>query len=302
VNSLKVGVRTIFAGGVATLVTLMAFAVNGGTGAAASGDGLGESCRPSVIVDYAAPLRDLPPLPSIPASRKLDARGVHGLVMQLASPTVSDGPTVIGFTLGADGRISPSLERAVVETIAVRVSRSGLPLSKPTRRVQRLAPLVQGSVEVLDLDLEVGGGPHIYRVTSTFRSSSGKTITRVGSYFRIVPTRVDTRIGLMESALSPGSSLAFRMENRGTTQVMFGLELKVEKREGDHWQPDPLSRLAVPSVGFVLLPGSAGVCQRLKLPATLNPGLYRISKRIETNGFSRWISQVFRVSPLSARF
>jgi hypothetical protein len=228
----------------------------------------------------------------------LPFKGGQKLRLELAIPSVFAGGGVIGFWLSSEkpGNVGTAVVTRARTTV-VEVSSVGKPKGRGRTRIQKLAPLLHGHVGGISLGVRVGSAPAFYRADTYLLDRTGATVVHYAAYFRVVPRRVDVRLGLVDDSVSPGGVLRFRPENRGTLGFEYGYEFTVEHREGGRWLPDPSSPEGFPQPSITLPPGRAGICQGFHLPAGMEPGAYRISKPVRLIGGAGWnLRATFSVS------
>lgn len=95
------------------------------------------------------------------------------------------------------------------------------------------------------------------------------------------------RLGLEATTLSPGQTLAARVENYGTSTTGFGADYSIERRDGSTWTEAPESpRGPWPGLLYIAGPGQTAPCHRFPVPATMPAGEYRIVKQVGLVSFS----------------
>jgi hypothetical protein len=97
----------------------------------------------------------------------------------------------------------------------------------------------------------------------------------------------------------PGDQAVFQVANLGTVGVSYGEGGVVQYFNGSEWIP----ALSLPSSGkrraIQLGAGEGGGCDVLQIPPDLQPGQYRVEKRIMplSNGGAQSVIREFRVVP-----
>jgi len=127
-------------------------------------------------------------------------------------------------------------------------------------------------------DFHVPGGPRFYRLSVEFHGAGDTETFVYREYFRVVARRVDLRLVLSSASMRPGEELVWRLENFGSTSVVYGLDYRIDRHDGNGWVEDPISPTGFPWVGFMMGAGAASRCQSLRLPDTMQPGRYRLVK------------------------
>jgi hypothetical protein len=97
--------------------------------------------------------------------------------------------------------------------------------------------------------------------------------------------QVEVEIKLDQETYSGSGTLILTMLNKGTTSLFYGLGYGFEQKEGDNWTSIPMqANTAIPAIGLILKGGKAWE-QSIRF-VNLKPGIYRVSKVIESRGTS----------------
>ena len=253
-------------------------------------------CANRKLVDYERPLRRMRPIPRIPDSNRVPF-GPRGLRLSRSSAPVFVGPDTVGFQITNASTENTKRWQGWVATSALfTVNGTGKTLQQVRSRRQSLRDLFRGRIENLGLgSFRVSALPQYYRLEVLFQHQ-GKVAGRYAEYLRVLPQRVDVRLGLRDTTVQPGQHLVWRVENYGTTIVEFGLSFKVERYTPDGWVIDPITPAGFPQIGFYIGAGIAGRCESLSLPIDMEPGRYRLTKDVFAAG-NRDIKRTFDVVP-----
>jgi hypothetical protein len=235
-------------------------------------------CEGEILHDYLAPLDRLPDLHSPPPNGQLGFGSHNILVRQGSGLVVGEGS--VGFSLDLDNYNHPARPGWDVTAELSEVNWRGMSIRTVDRLRRRVLKI--GREHSADFEFSVGAKPAVYRVTTVFRSLSGKKLGGFGSYFRVVPPTKHARLGLNGDTYQPGQAVFGRVENFGTEPVAYGVPYAIERLEGEAWAKAPES----PGGPWVMpllwsLPGMSGNCDDFPIPATMPPGRYRMTKEIE---------------------
>jgi hypothetical protein len=258
---------------VALTLTCLPAASAGATGVTASGP----FCERSIAHDHRAALRKLPKLHAPPASGRLGF--APGKAILTLSPQLVVGEGRIGYGLSPPPGSGLSRVRWDLTTTLTKVDWRGRAVKRVERRKRRLdAVRRQNSPRI---EFEVGEQPGAYRLTIVFRDRSGRKLGGYGAYFRVVERIERARLGIYAHYVAQGDPVLVKVENPGTATLLFGLGMRIERREGEAWTEAPESpRGPVPAIGFALGPGLAGDCESFTVPTTMPPGEYRAVKEV----------------------
>lgn len=237
-------------------------------------------CSQPVVVDYAAPLKAMPRVRQVTMSGRRLHFAPAAFELYALTGSVLPGSSTVGFYLHAPAD-APRGWAARVKTrsrlLAVnRAGVSGRVLDTTKRTLRR--PLGQAPGTVWLGRFPVAGKPRFYRLDVTFTSPAWARPQTYSQYLRVVPVRTKARIAV--SIARPGSRLYWRVENIGTTGLLYGLFSIAERREGSAWVRTDLLPSSAPSIGIILPGGYAGDCESVQLPEVLEPGSYRIHKDV----------------------
>lgn len=205
--------------------------------------------------------------------------GPSNLVLE-ALPPVIEGPGSVGYEL----TVRPSTPAVHlnwdVTTVLTFIDWRGQPLGKvkgARRHVDTVSP-----DRAVQIRFAVNGGPAFYRLTSVFRSDSGKKLGGYGFYFRVVPESEGARLVLKANSYRPGGVVIGRVDNLGTEPAFYGMAFAIERQRGPRWLVAPESPdgpWLMPL--YATPPGHAGKrCSSFEIPAQMPPGRYRMSKRV----------------------
>jgi hypothetical protein len=130
-------------------------------------------------------------------------------------------------------------------------------------------------------DFEVVAGAGVYRLTVVFLSRTGRKLGGFGTYYRVVPLTRHVRLGLDADSYQPEDTLLARVEDFGTTAVVYVVPYAIERFEEEGWVKAPESPEG-PRIRPLLysLPGASGPCEGFRIPASMPPGLYRMKQEV----------------------
>jgi hypothetical protein len=92
---------------------------------------------------------------------------------------------------------------------------------------------------------------------------------------------VKARIVSNPKAITPGGVLSVRIENPGTTSILYGVALRVEQWTLAGWREPPGPEIFWPPTATTIEAGGTGRCERLRLNDDLETGRYRVSKEVD---------------------
>jgi hypothetical protein len=254
-------------------------------------------CAPTTIREYAPPLKGMRSVnrpPSYPRSLSFGPQGIEVLPIGLGAIAVNGGK--VGFYLdgGPDHRQTLDWD---VGTSLSSVNRQGRIKRVLRERDQKFREVK--TLSAVNLGFVVGSSPRFYRVDVTFRDLSGRTLGRYADYFRVMPRRVDVRLGLDAGTYRAGAAVLMRLENLGTVGISFGYEFALDIWNGSSWAASPAVLPLWPQVALGLGAGLTQQCQRFQIPEDIVPGRYRLSKFYSTSlggPFSHASSAAFEIT------
>jgi hypothetical protein len=270
-------------GALAVALGLVASIFVGNSSAAGAPNQAEESfCAPEAISALSRPLSRLPLERPIPDDGKvafgLRAFEVRGL------GAVGDGLLSGVDRFGYEFRL---LEGATprqhwrVSLTGHAVSRKGTVLrglGTKRRHIGLIGPFDRRRL-LLSVPTELG----FYALDLVIRTSQGRLLGEFKEYFRVVRPRLEARVRLSSSSVSPGDTIAARIDNVGGVPVALPLSYAVEHWNGVTWQHiGPGSRPGPRRPGFLeeLPAGSTNGCVTFGIPSTAASGQYRFSQVI----------------------
>jgi hypothetical protein len=235
-------------------------------------------CTPVAVSNLLEPLAHLPKLPAPPASGRLKFGPASLRLHPLPALVIDEGR--VGYELNLNRHAPTFHPDWTVTTTLVRIDSRGRAV-KSIDRVQRQLKTVKAR-RGAGVQFEVEGQSALYRVTTVFRSKSGKRLARYGFYFRLVPTTSNARLSLDAGSYRVGDTVFGRIENFGTLPVTYGAQFTIEQLEGASWSRVPQSPRAFPLVSYTAEPGKSGPgCAQFRIRQTMEPGHYRMSKEVD---------------------
>lgn len=211
--------------------------------------------------------------------------GPHDLSV-IAQGELLPGGGRAGFEIFSEGPSSASrLNWTLILTVR-RVNSKG----SPERVVGRRKVLLRGDSFYqqggIKITAAISSRPGFYRGDLTIDRPRHSPVT-FSHYTRVVPRRYNVSLRLRQSSYLPGETLAMRLENRGTVNITYGIDRYLNQWDGIRWVPVEGEEQFFPPVGIALLPGAVGKCERVLLAADLQPGRYRVEKRLGNGRFAR---------------
>ncbi|HET8815286.1 MAG TPA: immunoglobulin-like domain-containing protein [Solirubrobacterales bacterium] len=226
--------------------------------------------------DRLTPFKPKPKLPSPPPSGRLGFGPASLSLQSLPSLVVDKGS--VGYSLALRPSAAPVQLNWEVSTTLTLVDWLGRPLGK-LRETRRRVTTVRPTRDV-GVRFSVNGEAAFYRVIATFWNEADRKLGWYGFYFRVVPDTRGARLILSKNAFRSGQTVKGRIDNVGDEIVSYGTPFAIERLEGSSWtlapeSPDGPWTLPL----FHTLPGHAGRrCSNFRIPASMAPGRYRMSK------------------------
>lgn len=234
-------------------------------------------CEPTVIRDPLAALARMPKLHQ-PSKNGQVGFGPPRLRLRTTGGMLVDEGEV-GFYLGLKQRNGLSLNWTAKTTL-VEVNGNGHPIGDPQssrKKVGRLKPSYSKR-----FTLAVPADPAFYRVTILLSGKSGQVLGKFSFYTRVVRPTHTAKLALSASTYHPETTIFMRVENFGNLTAYYGVRYEVEKLEGESWveaQESPRGPMIL--IGLASPPGMTGPCSQFRVPPTMAPGMYRISKDVD---------------------
>ena len=238
--------------------------------------GAGTSCPKGGEIDYLEPIKALPPIRQVPKNHHIPSSPKHLVASPL--PSLLAGGGRAGLILVSEGPNASYRLDWTVKVSVKSISSAGTPQNVVTRRTFRLRTRRSYWSNPASLTVAVPGRPGLYRSDTTI-TGKGAPAT-FSQYIRVVPRKMDLALRLGRASYSQGEVLSSRLENRGTISVAYGLGLSLEWWNDGRWVPVEDEPSFFPGSATDLEPGAAGPCERLALPASLQPGQYRVIKSV----------------------
>lgn len=232
-------------------------------------------CGPTLVRDFEAPLRSLPPAEPLPEILPFAPAGVEAYVGPRleGSPGLLHEHSVIGLHLGGPEDVDLGWTIEVLVSFPGAGGSPGWVVS--AARAQVPSPSFKPAVITRQPLF-----PGTYRVDLAFLDKDGATLGSYFEYLQVVPFVLKPKLVLRRKAGSAAGNLELRVENLGTRLISFGAAYGLERYEDGEWQTVPQRR------GFFawkasLSAGRAGPCQAVRIPAALGSGRYRVRKDIK---------------------
>jgi hypothetical protein len=82
---------------------------------------------------------------------------------------------------------------------------------------------------------------------------------------------------LNRQSVQPGGRLWAAIENRGNSELAYGIEPLVKRRVGSEWVIQLFPDMAFPLLEITIDPKAVSMCIEVPIPSTWKPGLYRVN-------------------------
>lgn len=262
-------------------------------------------CGRTILRDYEAPLRDLPPIDEFDLRKTLPF-APPGVRMGLWSYPLNEGRLMAGagsFGYQLSGPFDGVTVDWNVSSSLMRLSAKGNVQETVAAASDTIDNLSSHSVSTLVLTAP--SRPGSYRYDIDFETMEGDHLARYGRYIQVLPQRISVRLDIKRTSLRAGGVLETRVENIGTHLVEFAQRAYLQRRVGSLWQNISDGRIRP---GFAqryrLGAGRSGGCLRIPLSRDLLPGRYRVLRSISRSsldpgaaspGFRR--TAQFRIQP-----
>ncbi|HEU5106320.1 MAG TPA: immunoglobulin-like domain-containing protein [Solirubrobacterales bacterium] len=261
---------------IAAALVLLFSTIVAGRAAAVEYDPEPAFCKQAIVPAPASPFARMPKLHQPSKNGRIGFGPSH--LRLWSTPHVLVGKNLVGFTLGLEQRQGLSLPWTAKVTI-VEVNAKGHPTGKPRRMIRRVGWLKPPFGDAFQF--VVPEDPAFYRATILLTGASGQKLGKFSSYTRVVEPTAAARLVLNASTYQPESTVFMRVDNPGDLTVVYGVNYRVEKLEGDTWVTAPESpRGPTILIAYASLPGSSGRCMQFQAPGTMASGTYRIAKEV----------------------
>jgi len=247
--------------------------------------------------DYSAPMRNFPPVRSVPEEGRFPFGPPRMRLLSL-SEAIQPGEGKLGFIV--DLSRVPPLQRRLSWQISLRVDRlSARGTERKIIAERRISPDYSQEIgrEEAVLSTGVSGRPGFYRLDISIQNSRGAILGRYSEYVRVIAPAVDVSFILGRQRFHPGDGVSGRIQNRGTVDVAYVPMAKMLEAYGPAgWHSVPKEPRWSGNVTEGLIPaGDVSSCTGIMLPSTLAPGKYRLSQRVTAGGRSLLLRAVFYV-------
>jgi hypothetical protein len=253
----------------------------------------GSGCPPGHAHDYMKAVHAFPAIHRVPTDGRLPFAPLALRLSAFGDLTPGGGRS--GFSLASSGSDRKYRLGWTLELVVRRVSSSGQARSVVQKRSLRLSRKQSFPNYRLNLFADLPPNPAFYRLDLSIKETGGGQLARFSEYARVVPIRVNARLGVRPRTLSPGDAIATRVENLGTTWLAYGLGVSLEQHREGRWFWVPQEQW-FPENAIEIPAGALGDCERTYLPDDLSPGSYRLTKQVSAQHKSRRAySPVFRI-------
>lgn len=262
------------------------------------GGGKESFCAARALIDFPAPLREIPRTAPAPPAHQLPFGPGALRLERPRSTVVARGRGGLELRGGVEGSMPPELRLEWwANSSLTRVNASGRAVGK-SQEIQQFIDRARGFS-----DREFGFGslrmPGLYRLQIAFATREGRQLGKYEVVYRVLPVRSRLSLELEKSTLSPGESTSLRIDNRGTIDASYSYGYLLwagSASSGEVITPEPVSLANV----IPLVPaGTAGRCLRLNVPQGLAPGVYTVGVMVKPEAGSRRVvtTQFEVVSP-----
>lgn len=166
-----------------------------------------------------------------------------------------------------------------VKTVLYATDRNGVP-----QRV-KLQPWSQFGSDAASRTFSSGTlrGEGFYRLDIEIKGSNGQA-ARFSEYVRVLKPTFGSKLELSSSKTAPSATVYGRLVNSGTASLQYGPNFSVQRRTTSGWARVHVERsIPVAPQLLELLPGDAGSCFAIRLPADALAGTYRIEKLVRSS-------------------
>jgi Bacterial Ig-like domain len=234
-------------------------------------------CQRVLAHDYLRPLRSMHPIRRPPKSGRLPF-GPAYLRLSSSSPLLV-GRDSFGYNFSSNLTVRrPTRLGWLVVTRLVRVNRAGRAIKTFGAQKHKLGRVPD--INAVGVFTPVPKQPAFYRYDIEFWQD-GVRLGSYSEYLRVVKPVTAVQLRASADSYSPGSTAWFRLENLGSTPIIFGLLYSIERFTGTNWVRDPSSRESAPAVAIEISGGLAYKCNEVHLSSNLMPGLYRFSQKVK---------------------
>ena len=238
-------------------------------------------CAGAPVRDYARPFSFLPPVQPPPEYGPLPF-GPSSVTIYHSNLMGTIAARRVGVYYGISNQFHAETAQLgwQVRGELMRIDRVGQILEVVDDDLLMIDALQGGYGELLRLvpPKEVG----LYRADLTIIDANGTVLASYGDYLRVLPTRVQARLGIRAHMVHRGETVVARLENPGTEKIGYGAGFQLEQREGSSWEVLPGWEMPpMPRLFDVLSPGAtAKGCISLRIGRQFAPGHYRIVKTV----------------------
>lgn len=174
------------------------------------------------------------------------------------------------------GAISP----VRIKTVLYATDRNGAPQKIAMRRWSRFGWGAESKKTFSSEPLRRQG---FYRLDIEIKGLNDQT-SRFSEYVRVLKPTFGSKLQLSSSSISPTVAIYGRLVNTGTASLQYGLSASVQRRTSNGWvRVQTENSNPVLPLLLELLPGRAGSCFTIHLPADASAGAYRIQQLVRSS-------------------
>lgn len=237
-------------------------------------------CSQSMLVDYLAPLKQLPPVRGPATTLPFGPKGIQ-LMRKGSSETLTrlgtnESTEPVGFALTFESPTGALSHRLgwLVKSRLVAFSPGG------HRKVlaKKFVPvnwIRSGNRRNFTFQLPQKPGSYLVEVDFR-RRSNGSRIERFGDYLQAITPSQETKLVLNATTFRPGETVSACLENYGTEPLSYGERFGIESKAVTGWSPASIQPNGPASaIGIITQPGMAAPLNSFAIPSNAPTGLYR---------------------------
>jgi hypothetical protein len=251
---------------------LVALCLGGGSAAKADSKGAMSSCDDSVVVNnYLAALEGLPKQRGFARSGKLGfGPGALRIYPPRTQLIVAGLDRIESSGMLSNRSHSTQALRWVAESRLERLDGQGVPVRRVKAKEQRIGTVAAFAHRQFGFGGDIA--PGIYRLQVSF-SKNRALLGTFREYFRVVKARSSLHLRAPSNEVPAGSTIALRVENRGTVSSTYSFYPHLYAPDGSEV---PVDHGIGGDVKPLLPAGALSSCIEIPLPDSLSAGDYRV--------------------------
>lgn len=238
-------------------------------------------CDGPIAKDYASVFQGMEPVSPPPKSGILSFAPKGSRLFQTVASQIQPPKGVFGYVFTFKHPQKALRLNWLIKTRVVHVDRGGRAVEIVGERRQN-AGLIHG-IRKLDFTMDLPARLGVYRYELEFRKRGGSKLAKYSQYLRVVRPRMNAVLQLAFKSYQPGEVALIQVTNTGTEPVVYGEELLVKAYNGTYWErASGFSQPPARRRARRLNAGESGRCEKLHMPSSAPPGLYRVEKQVST--------------------